>query len=724
MTKEFKSLKPSGLSDAFNAEVDGSAPIIEVEVGEDQITIACIFPGFDLSDDEQDVKGEKKPFKEVGISGTGFVSESGHPLMPVFRRFVNVPRGCNVEVNVEKGKAVTFDDILVTPAQEEAFDGEEDHEFEFDEEAYNKDEFYPKDIVKISSPQDVDGYNAVLVEICPLQFNSAGREIRGYGNIKAILKFSAKAKDKVDGESEYSFMDPELEKEGFGNLLLNPGRKTFPANPLGWGMPTSIRTRTEPYEHQFLIIYHSRFETAARKLADWKNTKGISTEIVDIATVGSNSTAKIKKYIRDRRKQGSSSLRYVLLFGDTTHILMESGAGETTDYYYSTPRDPSSISDCVAPNIAIGRIPVQTRQEALDVVDQVINYEKTPPCDDAAYYERITVAAHFWDDPPQDGKADRTFIKTMEGIRRHLVAAGKEVQRVYVSNNPNPQRYKDGTEVPLNVKNAIVDADTATDMLISEASDGQLLMAHRGLGRTTGWVHPPFGIDDLDAITSTCPSIFFTVNGSTGRFQLHSTRDCFAESILKLKGGAPSLIAATKVSGTWRNNNFIKALFDGLFPGIIRTYPTDTTAAYAIKNNRLGDIHNYAKIYLLVAHGPNTGVRKHLQIYHLIGDPTLELWNAMPLIINITLKLRDENLLIRLNALPRDGIIVIKEGDRIITKVKTSSRLITVSLKDLKVFKKPGIHHCVISACFSAPGYRYIEKKLKIKVISGMIKII
>ena len=122
MTREFKSLKPAGLTDAFRPEADGSEPVIDVVEEKDHLTVSCIFPGVDVSDDEQDVKGEKKPFTEIGISGVGFVSQSGKPLMPVFRRFVSVPVGCDIEVSVEKARAVTFDDILVTPAQEEAMD--------------------------------------------------------------------------------------------------------------------------------------------------------------------------------------------------------------------------------------------------------------------------------------------------------------------------------------------------------------------------------------------------------------------------------------------------------------------------------------------------------------------------------------------------------------------------------------------------------------------------
>ncbi len=710
MTKEFKSLKASGLSDDFDAEVDGSEPIIDVGEEEDHITISCIFPGFDLSDDEQDVKGEKKPFKEVGISGVGFVSESGQPLMPVFRRFVNVPQGCDVEVNVEKGSVVTFDDILVTPAQEKAMDGEEEHEFEFDEEAYKKDEFYPKDIVKVSDPQDVDGYNAVLVEICPLQFNPVKRKIRGYSNITVTLKFSPK--DEEDEENRFPFIDPELEREGFGNLLLNPRRRMVamqPSIPIGPPIPPIIPPFFLP---EFIIIHHGDFKVAAQKLANWKNTKGISTQIVDIERVG-NTVAKIKEFIRSRRKPWFSRLRYVLLFGDTNHIVTENVSGNATDYYYSTPKDPSSGSDCVSPWIAIGRIPVQTKQEAQDVVDQIISYEKNPPCD-PAYYERMTAAAYFQDNWPQDGRADRAYMKTMEGIRSHLVSIGKEVQRVYVSNNPNPQKYKDGTAVPAEVKSAIVDENTATDMLISETAEGQLMVGHRDHGGTTGWEHPPFRNGDLDAITSAYPSIFLSINCWTGRFDFSAPSDCFAEVMLKLKGGAPSLIAATRPSGTWRNDSLIKALFDALFPGVIPTYP-GTTASYAIKNNRLGDILNYAKMYLFVAHGTNSGVKDHLEIYHVVGDPTLELWKELPKVIRLTVKVIRRYLLIQLSASPKGGVITISERGKILKTVKTSSTQVKVPLKNLKLLKPiPGIRRRTISVCLSAPGYRFIEKKVMI----------
>ncbi len=719
MSIKFKSLNPAALPDGFDAEVHTEEPIITVDEEEGKIAVSCIFPGFIQSDATEAViprdDGEelKMSFVEVGIKGAGYVSESGKPLMPAFRRFVQIPPGFKVEkVTTKKGKPVNFGDVVVTPAQENALDGKEDHEFEFDENAYGRDDLFPKDLVVTNPAGNVDGYNTLLVEIRPLQCNPAKKELVGYGNVTVTIRLAEEdEKDEGDKEGDGFDFGPDLDREAFGNLFLNPRRSPIarrPIKPIGPLVPFFLT--------EFIIIHHGDFKAAAEKLAAWKMMKGIGTITVDINKVG-NTVDKIKKYIRDRRKGWLSRLRYVLLFGDTNHIVPEP-ASVTTDYYYATPSDPSGGSDCVAPWIAIGRIPVQTQQEAKTVVEQIIRYEKNPPCD-PAYYDRMTTAAYFQDDEP-DGTANRAYMKTMESIRDHLVSIGKDVQRVYVSNNPNPQFFKDGTPVPAEVKAAIVDGDTATDMLISETAEGELLMGHRDHGGTDGWSHPPFKTDHLDAITSAYPSIFYSINCLTGRFDANPT-DSFAEAVLKLNGGAPSLIAATNLSGTWRNDSFMKALFDAIFPGVIPTYP-GTTASYGIKCQRLGDILNYAKVYLLVAHGANSGVKNHFELYHVIGDPTLEVWGDLPLIANLGAYVSRGRLIIRLSSSPKGGVVTIWERGKLLKTIRTASRLVTVPLKELTFGStRLPFRRRTIYVRFKACGYRFEERKVSIPFLVGPV---
>ena len=705
---EFVSLRPSGLPEAFDMEVFSEKPVVSIDEREDRIEINYIFPGFTLGEVEQQVDNETLPFKEVGISGAGFVSESGKPLLPSFGRFVQIPPGCDYKLSARKSKPVTFDDVLIAPAQENATDlPEAEHEFEYNEEAYGQDALYPADVLEVSEAQNLDDYRVLALHVRPLQYNPAKQRLSGYSNITVTIKLSTKEGEDVDIE-EFPPLDPSVNREGFGNLVLNPRRNIvnrIPVTPVPG--PIAVISRGPEY----LIIYDKKLKSAADQLAAWKNRKGLITETVSIDKVG-NSETRIKTHIRNRRKSFLSRLRYVLLLGDVKAIKSEERSGNTTDHYYFTKKDPTGASDCLLPWVSGGRMPVNSLDEANAVVRQVIDYERTPPCD-PDYYRRMTFAAYFQDDWPQDGRANRAYMKTMEGIRDHMNSIGFAVQRVYVSNNPNPQKYKDGTTVPAEVRNAIVDGADATDMLISETSEGQLLLGHRDHGGEDGWDHPPFKNDHLSSILSAYPSLFYSINCLTGRFD-YTPKDSFAEAILELRGGAPSLVAATELSGTWRNDSLMKALFDAVWPGVISGFP-GTTASYPVKHNRLGDILNYAKSYVLLAHGSNSGVKDHFEIYHVVGDPTLEVWAQAPAPLSLRATVQRSTLNIRVCPAPAGGVVTIWYLGKLIKRIAIASTLISIPVSDLKLTRSPvPLPFRLVVICAAAPGYRYCQTRVRI----------
>jgi hypothetical protein len=705
---KFVSLSPSGLAEEFDLELYSEKPVVSVDEREDRIEINYIFPGFTVGDAEEQIDDQTLPFKEIGISGAGFVSESGKPLLPSFGRFVQIPSGCDFKVSVKKGKPVKYDGILVTPAQEEATDQAGETEgFEYDAEAYQEDSLYPTKVLDVSGPQNLDDYKVLLIHVRPLQYNPAKQQLVGYSNIRVTIKLIAREVDQQYTD-EFPLIDPAANREGFGNLVLNPRRRIAERIPVG-RIPGPIVLI--PRGPEYLIIYDNKLKSAAERLADWKNRRGLITEIVSIDTVG-NSVAQIKEYIRGRRSILLSRLRYVLLLGDVASIASEERSGNTTDHYYFTPRDPDNTSDCVLPWISGGRIPVNSLDEANGVIKQIIDYERNPP-GDPNYYRRMTFAAFFQDDSPQDGRADRAYMKTMESIREHMISLGFAVERVYVSNNPNPRQYKDGTAVPAEVRNAIMEGGDATDMLISETSEGQLLVGHRDHGSEAGWAHPSFSKVHIASISSSNPSIFYSINCLTGRFD-YNPSDCFAEAILEFNGGAPSLIAATELSGTWRNDSLMKAMFDAMWPGAISTFP-GTTASYAVKNNRLGDILNYGKSYLLVAHGTNDGVKAHFEIYHVVGDPTLQLWAEEPAPIRLSASILRNNLNIYINPAPAGGVVTIWYLGKLVKSTALSSTHMSMPVSDLRLTPStlPPLRR-FIEVCVSAPGHRYTQTRVRL----------
>jgi hypothetical protein len=711
--RELKSLNPTGLPDSFDTEKHGEEPIIKVQESKGRVVISYVFPGFYLSDDNRDVGGEKTPFKQVNIAKTGFLAESGKPLLPSFGRYIQIPFNCDYKLTTEKSEPVQFDEVLVLPAQEKLTDDEEqEHEFEYDQEFYAKDQFYPSDLVEVTGPFQIDGYNSLLIHVRPCQYNPAKKKLLGFGNITVAIDVSPK-----EGESdEYPLIDPELNREAYGNLFLNPRRRVEERLEVE---PHRVTIPVLPRGPEFLIIYHDIFKSAALKLAEWKNKRGLHTEAVSIKTVG-NTVGKIKAYIRNRRKLILSRLRYVLLFGDVDMITPETvtdspWGANITDYYYSTKTDPTGPANYLMPWLSTGRIPVRTAKEGMGVVDQIIRYEKNPPCD-PEYYRRMAFAAYF----QGDGTATRGYMKAMEDIRQHMISLGLDVERIYVSQTSNVQFYIDGTPVPAEVKASIVDGSTATDMLISSTSEGQLITGHRDHGGQNGWSHPSFNTDHLKAIVSEYPTLFYSINCLTGKFDLTAPTESFAEMILRMKGGAPSLIAATRVSHTWLNNDLMKALFDAMWGGVLPCFP-GSTASYQIKNNRLGDILNYAKSYLPIKmSGSADFVKDHYEIYHVIGDPTIELWKALPITIGIEAKISAQYLSIRLSACPRGAVITVWHKDKMLKRIEPSSTHIKISLRGIEIsrFLLPSVPERIsgreqISVCFWAPGHRFRQVNVR-----------
>jgi hypothetical protein len=710
--REFKSLQPVDLADTFDAEIHGEDPIVDINEAEGRIVVQYTFPGFYMLDDSRDVDGEEVSFTQINIASTGFFTRSGKPLLPSFGRYVQIPFNCDYTFTVEKGNPVQFDDVLVLPAQEQLTDSpNQGHIFEYDRQFYAQDGLYPEQIVEITGPFAIDDYAALLVHVVPFQYNPAKRRLTGYGNITVTIHVTPK--DAVDAPPP---ADPELNREAYGNLFLNPGRSIVERLEVG---PVEVARRHNRLRGpEFLIIYHNTFKSAAERLARWKNMRGLRTEIISIGSIG-NSVSQIKTYIRDKRA-GFSRLRYVLLFGDVDMIASYDTSTEpwgaapwpdfwgnnVTDYYYSTERDPTGPADYVLPWLSIGRIPVRTSAEGADVVGQIISYERRPPTS-PDYYNRMAFAAYF----QGDGTATRAYMKTMENIRQHMITLGFDVERIYVSETGNVQFYVDGTPVPADVVASIVDSATATNELIAAATTGQLIAAHRDHGLDTGWHEPPFDKSHLDSVTGRMPTLFFSVNCLTGEFDLTAPTESFAEKILRMKGAAPSLIAATRVSHTWLNNDLMKALFDATWGGVLPTFP-GATASYPVRHNRLGDILNYGKAYLpVVKSGSGEYIKDHYEIYHIIGDPTLEIWRHKPRRARIRTWVTGRFLHIQLYRSLKDCVITIWYKDKMLRRLEPSSTYMVIALP------RTGPHPWPprpapgdkLSVCFWAPGYRFRE---------------
>ncbi len=698
-------------------------PVVKVSCKNNEIKIAYLFPGFTISDGKRNIAKEWKLFKEVHISGTGFLSVDKEPLLPSFGRFVQIPPFQDVaDIKSKRYNRVEVKEVLITWAEETV---EEKGGVEFNETIYKINKFMPKreNMMEHSGPFYMDGYKVILIHVRPLQYNPQKNLLRGYGKIIVTIKLLPLNKSDNEKVNEEALTSVINNLEGFSGLLLNPDSSWSEVQSTMRSPRDSIPSK--PEESEFLIIYDRAFSNPAEKLAKWKNVRGLTTTAICTEKIWKGrddkkiKVDKLKAYLRQKRSLSDSRLRYVLLFGDVDQIPSDERSDSTTDYYYFTHQDAENEA-CLLPWISGGRIPVEKMEDAMSVVDQIIRYEKAPP-PDSAYYKRMTVAAYFEDCKSaegrwSDGRTEQNFIKTMEDIRRHMISQGFKVNRVYFSYTPKSKKYwyRDGTPVPQDVKGAIIlDEKTAAEKLVHCINEGQLIVGHRGHGKPDGWEQPRLKIDDLKSISSNCTCIFFSINCLTGRFQFDPPDSNFAEQLLTINGGAPSLIAANEVSGRWRNDSMVKALFDALWPGIIPKIPK-TDPSYPVKYHRLGDILNYSRAYILVKHGANVYTKKHFEIYHLIGDPTLQIWGNEPGVPELKADIIGPDLYIRMSTCPRDAVLTIWFDDVLIKRIEPTSQRLVIPLMGLdklplETLNSGKVKPPPLSICFSAPGCRFLN---------------
>ena len=698
-----KALSPAGLPANFKLEEHGEKPIVTLSFQENTIRLSYRFPGYSFADVSGAAGADAGPsgqagFRhEVGIRGTGFLSESGKPLLPSFGRFLQIPPGFAYSVRTEASGFQEQQNIKIRPAQENATD-QDPWTFEFDPATYGRDHFYPEKTVEVSDPFYLDGYRTLCIHVRPMQYNPAKALLHCYSAIDVTVALSPEPGPGQSGHPDHevplwAYQDPRHNLEGFGNFLFNPERTYF--TKAGLRAPQAERVMRRDDQPEFLILYADTLHAPARKLQAWKQKCGLDTGIVPVAkllaplgadSVPADQVTAIKRYLRTMRATPGSPLRYVLLFGDVDAIPSEerprpdaasAGRCDTTDLYYFTHRDAEG-GECLVPWVAGGRIAARDEGEGLSVVDHIIRYESTPP-DDPDYFARMTVAAYF-EDRNSDGRANQAYMKTMESIRDHMVSYGFDVQRVYLSNTPSPAEFSDGTPVPLKLKEALIDqgdAPLATKKMMALINAGQLIIGHRGHGDRAGWLKPPLRTEDIKTIGGTTPSVFFSISCRTGSFD--GARGCFAEELLAMNGGAPSLIAATELSGSWRNDSMIKALFDAIWPGVIPTYPV-TTLRFPVKYYRLGDILDYAKAYLLIAHGVNANTQKHFEIYHVVGDPTLHIWGSEPAPLRLRTRITEDILVVNMNSCPKDAVLSVWYDEECLWRMAPSGTRLAVPL--------------------------------------------
>ena len=584
----------------------------------------------------------------------GGIDNFSTPEAPVFTAYIALPLGSeltNISITPEdQGNDVAArlypiqkpmrDAAGMTP---DAAPPVDDEAFKFDDAIYQRAAITVRKPISIQTVGGSDDVNIVEVKLHLADFEPAKQAMRTYASllVKADFVGNCFRRTRIADGFTLDKVD-NLEETGYRHL----------PTPINADM-LNLRVCPEIIKPIFLgarliIVTPPELATAANALRAHKIAHGISTIVVSTSTINPAAPASetdIKNYLKSAYDHWWVRPRWVLLMGDSelipTHYDLNNAwdsAKNAGDMWYGQ----FAASATAIPVFGIGRLPVDTQAQAQTIVNKIIAFEATPPGVFSPYYYRETFASQFQDNN-LDNIDDRWFAETSEHIRDYQVSLGMSVQRIYSAPAAsNPTWWHDGGAVPAYLRKPGFPWNGNSTDIINAVNGGTSLLYHRDHGWWWGWGTPSFSTANLASVHAPGAGnpVVYSINCASGIFD-NETVDLpanivgggygpgigsvyWAEEFVRKPDGAIAVIGDTRSSATTLNNDMAKGLFDATWP----SYLAYTSTPGAIR--RLGDVLNHAKGYVASLGYDATSTRQELNIYNLLGDPTVSLKTRPP----------------------------------------------------------------------------------------------
>jgi len=573
----------------------------------------------------------EKVFSQVSYADFGFLKNIGKPCLPAHNDIILIPSDAEIEINIVESEFVILENILVMPALRPATDryGDPEPEFEFDEEFYTSDTKYPENLVSLIETPIIRGNHLAVIQICPFEYNPLKKELKAYTKIKYSIRFGGKKVNVSKGSGLTAL-------QSLQNIVLN---KQILSEAIEKIKYENNIYRDSVESKNYLIITHSKYQKAADSLAQWKQQLGYSVEIISRSSWTSQ---QVKKEISDRYKRYNPKPEYFVIIGDNEDVPGENlyaptSAKFASDRYYACFDGPGDYY----PDIAHGRISVNSATSADNVVKKIINYERFP-VKDSSFFTTGLNCAQFQDDN-RDGYADRRFSLTSEEVKKYIEDnTDINVQRVYATESAvtplywNKDLFANGEPLDSNLKKPVFKWDGSKTDIAASINNGVVYVLHRdhGYAGGTGWHMPQFMTSDVKSLLSNSNKlpIIFSINCHTGEFQVS---ECFAEAFLRhTNGGAAGVVGAAYYSYSGFNDALSLGMFDAIWsnPGLVAKF----TGTGGIKNPKvtphndiftMGDVLNQGLLRMTETWGTD---KYTYELFHYFGDPAMKIWTSIP----------------------------------------------------------------------------------------------
>lgn len=358
---------------------------------------------------------------------------------------------------------------------------------------------------------------------------------------------------------------------------------------------------------KMLIITHQSLLGFVQVFTDWKNQRGIETEVVIKDDIGSTS-AQIKAYIQNIYDTSEDPPDYILITGDTDddyeipsfYIVSTGGDSNVTDHPYTLLE-----GDDYFPEMIIGRMSIDSEIELLTMIAKTLYYEKTPFMGSTHWFENATlVAGNYSSSPPMP----TTPVKVTKWLHDKMEDYGYQNIDEFYYWPPYYNVYPGTTQITASI------------------NAGVGIVSYRGWGDANGWHYPEYYAGDLENLNNgTMLPIMTSIVCNTGDFANSNVDPCFGEKWVRIgdpgdpKGG----VVFVGPSDLHTKTKFNNSIFSGLWYGVLEE--DNLSFGSAVLRGKYELYDNFP-----LNREPGDYVEFYFNVYNILGDPSLSIWTTVP----------------------------------------------------------------------------------------------
>lgn len=545
-----------------------------------------------------DLNVEGQAFTYLAIPGYQHTGAIGSPSLPVMNRLVEVPLGGEVQVKVlaKSRERVQLADVGVMaplfPRQPPQPKDGTVVPFELDSRSYKARGFQQDELASVEEVGLLRDTRLVLLKVAPV----------AYDPVDGVLEVSN------DLTLELSVKDADLAataalKNRLSSPYFSPFRKQAVIPPALQGLePAQAGART------YAVVADPALVGALQPLLDWKTEQGFRVHLATTDTVGTDPSA-IREHVHGlytAPADGYGAPDFLLIVGDHDNVpsvkVGSQYSGHLTDLTYVT------VTDDDLPDILYGRLSARTADELAPQVAKIVEYERfTMP--DPSFLEHVVLTAG-WD-------------------YSHAVEWGWPQIKYGIENYFNAEHG-----IP-NVSSFLSNGSHQNESEILEAvGAGASFVNYTAHGSKVSWADPKFTIADVEALENTGKYPLVLANCCiTSAFQVGK---CFGESWLRApEGGAIGYIGGSN-NTYWDEDLWFGVGFysiehpndDGAAPAKDETDEGAYDAQFGHPHSTAGSL--YVTGNLAVQQSNTSRKRYYWEVYHLFGDPSLQVYWGVP----------------------------------------------------------------------------------------------